>query len=235
MENTVGFSPKQIVVALFSVAILLGVAHFVLFYLLLGLDIDQPTWDFMGLFDLDSEISIPTWFSQMLLLLIGVLCGLVATHFRHKKAKKLYVYQWRALAVIALFMSIDEGAAIHERMSLFIAKYTGDLSGTFFYFAWVIAGIFLVLLVVAIFFRFWWNLPPKTKWLLAAAVAVFLAGAIGVESVAGHHMSTHGIDETYRLLVLVEESLEMFGSILAIYALLDFMKTQKISLRLQVR
>lgn len=232
---TLTINSKKVAFFLFLSAILFGVIHLILFYFMLGKDINLETWNFMGLFDLDSEANLPTWFSQTLLLVIAILLGTI-TFWRVKTKKpKSENWQWASLSIMALLMSIDEGSVVHEKFSLLVARYTGDLSGTPLYFAWVIVGIFLVLVMLLIFFRFWWRLPTKTKWLLFSAVVVFLAGSIGMELLGGYYISTESLDGTYRLMVLAEELLEMLGSVIAIYALLEYVKDEKITLAVQVK
>ena len=152
---TLAINSKKAVLILFLLAISLGVIHLILFYFMLGKDIDSETWNFMGIFDLDSEVSLPTWFSQILLLMVSALLGVI-TFWRIKTKKpKSENWKWASLSVVALLMSVDEGSAIHEKFSLLVARYTGDLSGTLLYFSWVVIGIPIVLITLLIFFRFW--------------------------------------------------------------------------------
>lgn len=228
-------SPKKIALVLGVIALLLAIIYGVLFYINSAFDISRVSRSFIELFNLDAEVSISTWFSQTLLLIIALLLGWIAVWRHREKAKKLEIVEWSALSAIALFMSIDDGAAVHEKFSMFIEQYIGDMTGTFFYFSWVILGMAIIALMVLVFFRLWWSLPAKTKWLLALGGAMFVSGSIGMEMLAGHQMSIEGMDDTYRLIVLGEESLEMFGSVVAIYALMDFMTSQKMSLEMRVR
>ena len=55
------------------------------------------------------------------------------------------------------------------------------------------------------------------------AATLFIGGAIGVELVGGRHVELHGRQNwTYSMIVTVEESLEMAGLIVFIWALLDY-------------
>jgi hypothetical protein len=62
--------------------------------------------------------------------------------------------------------------------------------------------------------------------LFIAAGSLYLAGALGIESVGGWYFSRNGETEDlrYSLLVAAEEFAEMSGIILFIYALLDYLR-----------
>jgi hypothetical protein len=96
------------------------------------------------------------------------------------------------------------------------------------YFAWVIPYALAVLVIGVLYLRFVWSLAARTRALFICAGSVYLAGALGFESVGGWYFSLHGEieDLTYSLLVAAEEFLEMSGIILFIYALLDYLRDQ---------
>lgn len=154
-------SPKKIALVLGVIALLLAIIYGVLFYINSVVDISRVSRSFIELFNLDAEVSIPTWFSQTLLLIIALLLGWIAVWRHREKAKKLEIVEWSALSTIALFMSIDDGAAVHEKFSMFMEQYIGDMTGTFFYFSWVILGMVIIVLMVLVFFRLWWSLPAS--------------------------------------------------------------------------
>ncbi|HRQ87090.1 MAG TPA: hypothetical protein PLY16_03185, partial [Candidatus Saccharibacteria bacterium] len=137
-----------------------------------------------------------------------------------------YFRHWYGISAVLLYMSIDEGARIHELVSDPLTRLLGT-SGTFMVHGWVFAGLALVLLVAFLYIRFWLALPTATRWQLFVAGFLYIAGAIGFEIIGGYHASLYGYDMTYRILVLAEESLEMLGAAFAIYTFLGYQaKTQ---------
>ena len=173
----------------------------------------------LSLIDMDAELSIPTWVSQILLLGASLSALLVAA--TRKKAKQPYYRHWYGIFAILLYMSIDEGSRIHELASDPLTNLLGT-GGTFMVHGWVFAGFALVLLVAFLYIKFWLALPTATRWQLFLSAFLYLAGAIGFEIIGGYHSSQFGYDMTYRMLVLAEESLEMLGAAFAIYTFLRY-------------
>lgn len=176
------------------------------------------------LFNMDQEISLPTWFAQNFLLLAGAVALLIGLARRKKKAP-FYRY-WLGIAALLIYMSADEGASIHELASEPLMNLLGT-EGTILHFGWIVAGVAAVGLVVAIYYRFWRQLPGNVRWLFAAAAMTYVAGAIGVELIGGYYGSNIGYDFPYTLIVAVEESLEMIGASIATYAFLRYQQTQE--------
>ena len=85
--------------------------------------------------------------------------------------------------------------------------------------------------------RFWLQLPRRTQVLIATAATMYLAGAIGIEMLSANYLASGGEWNSllYRgLLVSIEESLEVFGIIVMIYALADFISTHKLRLDMRI-
>ena len=75
----------------------------------------------------------------------------------------------------------------------------------------------------AIFLKFWWNLPVKTRACFLIAALLYLGGAVGLELIDGNYAEIHGkTNLIYMLLSTVEEALEMAGIIVFIYGLLGY-------------
>ena len=94
----------------------------------------------------------------------------------------------------------------------------------FFYFAWTVPAIVLVLILSGIFLRFWWRLPSRTRLFCAISAAVYLGGVLGMEMVDGKYADLYGKENlTYMLLSTFEETMEMVGLIIFIKTLLEYM------------
>jgi hypothetical protein len=121
-------------------------------------------------------------------------------------------------------MAADEVASFHERLIAPMRELWGGQDLGVFYFAWVVPGMLLVLVLGLCYLRFLANLPAKTRFAFLAAAALFLGGAIGMELVGGWYAESHGLNTlTYATITTVEEGLEMAGAIVFIRALLVYL------------
>lgn len=176
-------------------------------------------------FNMNEEISIPTWFATVLLLVSSGLLWIVGTI--KTLAKDVFAKYWKVLAVIFLVMSIDEGSSIHEILSVLVGTPLGIQTGMFYY-AWVIPVLFLLVILGFWFFKFWQNLSLSIRWLVFWAGLVYVSGAIGVEMLGSYYVTElGGYDFNYFLLVAVEEGMEKLGIIIFIYALIKYLARLK--------
>ena len=133
---------------------------------------------------------------------------------------------WAGLALIFLYLSMDEAAALHERLikpMRSIVNFEG-YSGLF-YFAWVVPGIAVVLLFLIAYLRFFLHLENKYKILFFISIATYVGGIIGGEMLSGHFAETIGLKNfEYAMFTSLEESLEWIGCSLTIYSLLLYIQ-----------
>jgi hypothetical protein len=91
------------------------------------------------------------------------------------------------------------------------------------YDAWVIPYGIAMVIAGIIFIPFLIRLPRKTMILLVIAGAIYVSGAVGVEMIQGDYEEIHGTQNIiYSVSVVIEESMEMFGIALFIFALLKY-------------
>lgn len=102
------------------------------------------------LFDLNGEGNVPAWISASLLLLCSLLLVLSAGHARQTGAR--YHRHWAVLALLFLFLSVDESARLHEPISSALRTWLRT-SGALVH-AWVIPYGVLALAVAATYARF---------------------------------------------------------------------------------
>ncbi len=213
--------PGKLALSLMVCAVLLVIAH--VGGAIMSHVFHHPrVYGLIATFDLNVENNVPTFFSTFILVACAVLLSVIASQPR-VTPKAGY---WKWLAIIFVFLAVDEDASLHE---LLIGPVGDTLQVTgLLYFAWIIPYGLAVLIIGLLYVRFVWSLPVQTRRLFIAAGSLYLGGALGVESVGGWYFSQHGEEEdlAYSLLVAVEESLEMSGVILFIYALLDFLRDQ---------
>jgi hypothetical protein len=183
-------------------------------------------------FYLNGEQNIPAFFAVLLLLFAALLLAGIAV--LTGKLKQTEASKWAILSCGFLLMAFDEAAAIHERLVWPIRVLLGNESLGVFYFAWVIPGIMFVLVIGVFFLRFLVHLPAATRRMVIAAVILYLGGAIGFEMLGGVNAETYGRNNlTYLMITTVEESLEMAGVIVFIYALLGFLEDSYAEVRMR--
>lgn len=172
-------------------------------------------------FTVDSEGSVPAWYSSILLLTAAVLLAVVATVAFHQRDR--WWKHWTALSTLFCLMSLDEAASFHESLILPLQKHFG--ANGLFFFAWVIPGVFFVAAVGLAFLKFVINLEPRTRNRFIAAGSLFVGGALGMEFVGGAFMDAFGEEHIlYILAAAIEETCEMLGVTLFIIAILKHLE-----------
>ena len=219
---TISINTRRVVVILGTICVLLILAN--ISANLLELVVwDPKLFRITNKLCLDQEINIPTCFSTLLLFLSAILLAVIAS--LQKNRTENYPFHWALLSVIFLYLSVDETAGLHELFNKPI-KLNLNPSGAFEN-GWVIVAIPLVVLFGVVYLRFITHLPRKTRISFLLSGSIYIAGAIGFELIGAGYVSQHGIDNlTYAMIVTIEESLEMLGSIIFIAALLDYLATK---------
>jgi len=231
---------RQVWRVLFAIfAVLFALHVFVVFVLRIGLGHDFA-WGVVPFFDFESENSVPTWFSVMLLICasaVSVLAGLKAR--RDDPRQTVY---WYLLAGAFCFLSIDEQAQVHELLTYDIGG-SGDL-----YFSWVAIYGPLVLLFGLGMLRFLTLLPWRIALGFVCAGVIYVSGALGLEVVESRiadkivHAPLSQMNEAedrklhsdvaYQLAVTAEEALEMNGAMLYLAVALTYMS--QVGARLEI-
>jgi hypothetical protein len=175
------------------------------------------------LFDVDTEGNIPSTYSSLSLLFCSALLSIITSEKR--KNGDPYTRYWLALAVIFLFLSIDEAATIHEHLNRPVRTFL-KTSGAL-YNAWIIPyGIFLAILGL-LYLKFLKGLPKRTRWLFVVACAVFVTGALGLDVFSGslNEAGRRG-SLSFAVVNSAQELLEMVGVVVFIYALTSYMDSE---------
>jgi hypothetical protein len=178
--------------------------------------------DFTEEFDVNSEANITTYFSVTMAMLSAFLFFVIA--YLKNAAKDRFRFQWAALGVFLLYISMDDASVIHEKSS----KYLKGLSslGGWFEYKWVFIGITVIVIMGILFFNFWLHLDNKYKALLLISAAIFFGGAVGVEILGGRFAYTFGSKNfSYVLFTTWEQGSQYAGLILLIYSLLHYIKS----------
>ncbi len=171
-------------------------------------------------FSVNAEQTIPTWFQVLLLFVISVLLALIA---RAKwSARDRFAAYWTALAVIFLYLSMDEAAAIHEIFAdpLQNAFHSSGVLA----FGWQILAAPLVIIFGLVFLRFLFHLPPRTRNLFILAGVLYVGGALVIDGISASVLpSDSELTLEYLAIGTIEELFEMAGMVVFIYTLLAYM------------
>jgi hypothetical protein len=176
----------------------------------------------MRAFYVDLEANIPTYFNTIILFIPALLLGIISAWKYSIKDK--FKFSWIGLALIFLYLSMDEAAALHERLIKPVRSILNIYEG-WFYFAWIIPGIIAVILFGISYFRFFLSLDNKYKILFFVSLTIYIGGIIGGEVVSGYFAQLTGLDNfNYAMFTSLEESLEYIGASMLIYSLLTYIK-----------
>jgi hypothetical protein len=194
-----------------------------------GVEYFSPRFEELRLrFDLDQERNIPSWYSAALFLFAALLLVAAGNALRDR-GRRFSAYLWYLLALVFVFLSLDDVAVLHELAG-------GDDSpgktlnrvfgaSDLFYFDWVLPAIFFSTAVSLVATPVLWRMPPGPRALLALGAAVFLAGALGLETLAGHKARDIGMETMdYHLVTAAEESAEFLGVIIGILAMMLYIR-----------
>lgn len=194
------------------------VAAYVLIHILLS----QYWWGPLGqLSDLGHDHSVPSWFAAVQLFAAGMVLFPIS---RLEPDHKWFI---RLGALVLLFLSVDEGASIHEKVTGFAKVQDVAVLQAFMienHGAWIIpyliAGVVLLAInikpIVAIFRK-----HRVASLLVIAGAVTVVSGAMGLE-VLSYLYLRDGADQLLRAEVAAEEFLEMLGVSLVLYGILIY-------------
>lgn len=188
------------------------------------------------LFNMEDESNIPTFWSSLLWVLAGGAAGLVALGEKQRADRQ--AFYWLGIALLSWIFATDEFVQLHERLgallqSLALANGV-EASGVFRY-IWVIPGGLFAAAVAILYLRFLLTLQRDVAVTIAVAGALYLAGALGFEMLEGSIDTANGyMGPAYTLCVTCEETLEMIGVSLLIFAILKHAAARMPSIQIRV-
>lgn len=185
-------------------------------------------------FDFNLENNAPTWFSVIILAFSAVLLFIIYTH--QKQQQKKNFFYWLVLSIIFVFLSMDESVQVHEEVARIMRPSVGESMNGFLYWAWVVPYSLFVIVTGVFFLRFVLSLPAATRNLFFIAGFMYISGALLLEFPEGYFYKVYGLDHIYnRILYCIEELFEMGGVVIFIYALLCYMRDNKIDVSLSAK
>ncbi|GAB4386509.1 MAG: hypothetical protein Kow00121_53270 [Elainellaceae cyanobacterium] len=169
----------------------------------------------LSLFNLNEENNIPAFYSALLLLSAAGLLGQIA----YLERRSRYRLHWVGLSALFAYLSYDEAFVVHENLKQARIFLTAE---HFLYDdAWIFIGFAFVAIVGLLYSRFILKLPQQIRTLFLVSGGIYVSGALGMEVIGGYWQFLHGKDFIHALFATIEESLEMMGVVLFIYALLQ--------------
>jgi hypothetical protein len=186
----------------------------------------------LDLLSVNAELTIPTWFSVSILLAASALLAVIAAVKR--AGEDSYTPYWFGLALGFLYLSVDEGAAIHEILGdpLQRAFHTGG----YLAFGWQIVAVPVVFLFSLLYLRFLFHLPPRIRNLVIVSATLYVSGAVVGDAIGAHLWdSSGGVTLTYLAFGTGEELCEMLGVIVSIYTWLLYLVEMQYTLTFRVQ
>lgn len=222
MQLETAFRPHRVGLILGLIAVCLALQSLVVEYveiLVANRNVSRSFLLAIDLFSVNSEQTIPTWYSAINLFVASVLLWLTAAAKRSSQDR--FARYWTGLAVGFLYLSLDEGIVIHEVLADWLQRRF-QLGG-YLTFAWQIVAVPLVMLCALLYLRFLLHLPPRTRNLFLVAGALYLGGALLLDAVSANQWDMDGaITFGYLAIGTLEELFEMLGVIVLIYAVLAY-------------
>ena len=212
--------PRRVGLILGAVALLLAAQSLLTEYLtenVLDATVNATLISTLDLFSVNAEDTIPTWYSTLLLFGASVLLASITLAKRAGRDK--FSLHWLGLTTIFVYLSMDEGAVIHELAGSYLGE-TVEFGG-YLTFAWLLVAVPLVIVLGIAYVRFILHLPPRTRALFVLAGLTYVGGAVLIEAISANQYDLAGVNFGYLAIATVEELCEMLGIVLFIYALLS--------------
>jgi hypothetical protein len=198
-------------------------AHLLLQYLNLVIFHEQngQIFELSNRLDLDDETSVPTWFSQILFLAIGI-SALLAAYLQTNKASRRL---WGFIAAVGLVFSMDEAASLHEFILQSIHLiFFQDSAPTIFKNAWWLIMPLILLAATGLFWQMIRLLPKRTLYIFWTGGIIFLIGTIVIDALTVAVPKDTFLSQG--VMVGIEETLELLANIIILYAISDYIETR---------
>jgi hypothetical protein len=201
--------------SVFRILLLCNVALVAMYFLAILVN----SWILKEWFDLDSELSVPTWFSASQLLVSGILMCLLSEYMGRPGWPTAFFCL--TVGVGFIFLSADEASQIHERTTYLAGRYApwvpmvqGHRGAWIFLYG--VTGMALLVL-------HWHNLLVMWRYhrhasmVIAGGFATIVAGGVLVE-VAGYY----ALLPFESVQIALEEFLEMLGGSIILVGVMIF-------------
>jgi hypothetical protein len=179
-------------------------------------------------FDLDDDMSIPSWFASLQYLFIGIptLISAMQSSGKNLVSKKFLYF----MGAISIFLALDEAVGVHEQISVVTTKL--DLSwlkilafkGS--HGVWIsiyaLLGIILLALIYRDLLTIWFSFRKEALYILIGGVMLVL-GEAGLEVISYLFLRTAASGLLYNLEVAGEEFFALVGVSIIFYGVLTLL------------
>ncbi|HAJ92664.1 MAG TPA: hypothetical protein DCO71_08655 [Gammaproteobacteria bacterium] len=180
-----------------------------------------PFWGITRFIYLGSDENVSAWYSSILLAVAGLIayeCWLYANKKNIQGSLSFLLF-----AGLLVFMSADEVARIHEIIGRYTADFFGISSRDFATRAsWVwIGGPFVIAVFIGfmLLLRKMFSLVPGSMFYLLTGFSLIILGGVILESTI-NFLNHEELQWLWNIEIIVEESLEMIGTLFIAYALI---------------
>jgi hypothetical protein len=212
---------RRIVAILSLITAVIVAVHITTLVFMWGFGHDN-VYGLTSLFDLDGEDNIPSFFSFAIMMYAVALIAFIALHRRD--ADKPGTGYWAGLGVVFTYLAIDEGFEVHERIGLIASHWIGahELKT----YAWLVPYACGGIVFLIVYARFLLQLPRPDALRILRAGIVYVTGAGVAEAIGAWYVHVYHTEHAvgYDIETCIEETLEMVGVIMFIYALLKFIE-----------
>ena len=194
-----------------------GLAHYYYFEIISGnWEEASKTKYILMQFTLGTENTLATWYSSMLFLLVGTMsffCYHVQKKLSLKEKHHFLNYGWVIFSIIFILLSFDEMASMHERLGSLhsLNPFGNDPPGWVFLLGLPIAAVAILMITFC-----WIHIKrvPVSAGFAFAAVLLFVSIPFQEYIEVFHWQAAPDPDtwERPRLLLILEESAEIFGA-----------------------
>jgi hypothetical protein len=182
-------------------------------------------------FSLSKEPNFLNFYSSLAFIASAV--GLVVIALDERRRGGRETRAWALLSCLLGALAVDEAIMIHEMANRTLQNVL-DVGGVLT-FAWIIpAGVFAVFVFFA-FLGFLRRIDRATSRRFVLGGALVVIGALGMEMVAGVITERWGFYSVHHIVEqVVEEGMEMLGSLVFLYGVLDHIHRHIGSVRLDL-
>ena len=211
-------SPKKVAKYLFLIISGLLTLHIIGQVAKFGFGSNQ-LYGFVPLFFMGGESNIPAFYSSAAIFTCAVLLFVIGVvRSRVRSGDHLH---WLGLALIFVFLSMDEALRFHERLLRPMHNLFGDEG--IFHLGWTVPYAFLVFIVGLVYRKFVFNLPTRSRNLFVLAGFIYIGGALGMEVLESFYVEKHGWQNPIAVtMITIEDTMEMSGIALFLYALTSY-------------
>lgn len=218
---------RQAGVRLFAILITIEVTLMILHTWVVRSPPGTHSKEFWQFFHLDREGNLPTWFSSSQFFLLAIVFAAIFLVERYDSPARRTARVWLLCAVGALFLSIDEAAALHEMVGTILGSalhsaepgsWVSDL-GQFPSYYWTLIYVPIVVPAAGVVLIILWRRLGRERHAVVGGALCAFVGAVVVDFLEGRYgtpdhtlipVTVSGMEFLFDIFLL-EEFLEMFG------------------------